>query len=139
MPEYVQPYLDECARLGEPPGPCPSVSNPSPIALVHADPDVGWKLVGDACLHDLTTYADWISTGRGGAGPYFHVPDVDALRASGRYSVLTPDQCVQLGADTGTLMLHPLVGGVDPAVARSSLQLIESDVVPHLRQLGASA
>lgn len=136
VPEYVQPYLDECARLGKPPGPCPSVSDPSPIVLVHSDPDVGWRLVGDACLHDVTIYADWIANGRGGAGPYFHVADVDALRVSGRYSVLTPAECVQLALSGGALMLHPLVGGIEPEVAWSSLRLVESNVVPHLR--GAS-
>jgi hypothetical protein len=130
-------YRDECERLGKDPGPAPTSADSVLIALVHRDPDVGWKLIADACLHDMTTYADWIRDGSGASGPHFHVADAAALRASGRYGVLTPEQCIEQVRRTGVLTLDPLAGGIKPVVARASLDLIEHEVVPALRDLGA--
>jgi hypothetical protein len=34
--------------------------------------------------------------------------------------------------ETGSLMLHPLMGGLDPDLAWESLELIASKVIPRL-------
>ena len=57
-------------------------------------------------------------------GPYEMTDDVDSLRTSGAYVVLTPDECVARVRETGSLMLHPLMGGLDPDLAWESLELI---------------
>ena len=57
------------------------------------------------------------------------------MRASGVYQVLTPDECVamvQQQGDLGSLMLHPLMGGIPPDVAWESLELVESEVLPRI-------
>ena len=57
------------------------------------------------------------------------------MRASGVYQVLTPDECVamvQRQGELGSLMLHPLMGGIPPDIAWESLELFESDVLPRI-------
>lgn len=59
-----------------------------------------------------------------------------ALHAAGMYPVVTPDQCVQLGAtlgDDAPLNFHPLVSGLDPALGWESLELFGAEVRPRLR------
>jgi hypothetical protein len=132
-PELVETYRAECERLGKTPGPSMSSEAPPMITLVHREVELGWKLVADACLHDMTTYADWIADGSGATGVHWHVDGIDELRATGRYPVLTPEECVAYVRKARALMLHPLAGGIDPAVARAGLDLIEAEVVPALR------
>ena len=65
--------------------------------------------------------------------------DVEELRASGTYQILTPGECVEvataLGAG-GQLELHPLVGGADPALGWSCLTLFDKEVRPALESAG---
>ena len=58
--------------------------------------------------------------------------DADQLRASGLYAVLTPDECVALIGQQGGLTLHPLMGGLSPDLAWSSLEMIAAEVLPRL-------
>ena len=58
------------------------------------------------------------------------------LRASGAYSVWTPDELITRAralGPSGSIALHPLMGGLDPDLAWESLRLIESKVLPALR------
>ena len=71
-----------------------------------------------------------------GAHVYEPAGDADELRTSGRYLVLTPDECVRLYRslpDDGALLFHPLVGGLDPEVGWASLELFADRVLPRLR------
>jgi len=67
------------------------------------------------------------------------VADVEELRASGTYQILTPGECVEvataLGAG-GQLEFHPLVGGADPALGWSCLTLFDKEVRPALESAG---
>ena len=54
------------------------------------------------------------------------------LRDSGQYAVVTPEECLALAERDGHLMLHPLMGGIEPALAWESLRLFEAEVLPHL-------
>jgi len=57
------------------------------------------------------------------------------VRASGVYQVLTPDECVamvQQQGELGSLMLHPLMGGIPPDIAWESLELVAGKVQPAL-------
>jgi hypothetical protein len=56
--------------------------------------------------------------------------DADDLRASGTYAVVTPDECIDLVRANGGLTVHPLMGGLDPDLAWSSLELLASKVLP---------
>jgi hypothetical protein len=84
-------------------------------------------------------YGRWMSQ-TGTAGPYVPATDAAVLRASGLYRVVTPDECVtlaeKLGPD-GTLLLHPLMGGLAPELGWASLELFASRVWPRIRTRAA--
>jgi hypothetical protein len=60
------------------------------------------------------------------------VDDVDALRTTGQYRVVTPEQFVDemRAAPFPFAMFHPLCGGMPPDIAWDSLRLFERDVIP---------
>ena len=41
-------------------------------------------------------------------------------------------ECVDLLRNKGAVVLHPLVGGVDPAIGWESLELVANKVIPAL-------
>jgi alkanesulfonate monooxygenase SsuD/methylene tetrahydromethanopterin reductase-like flavin-dependent oxidoreductase (luciferase family) len=132
VPEVWAFYADELSRLGRPdPGPCPVGANRS-VALAK-DPDEGWEQMAPFFLHEMNAYGEWLS--HGGNGPYRVVEDVDELRATGQYAVMTPEAYVtELKAGRVPFtMLHPLCGGMPIELGWSSLRLFETEVLPALR------
>jgi hypothetical protein len=99
---------------------------------VSDDPERTWPLIAEHALHETNSYGAWIAAA-GDLGPYEQLADTEAVRASGNYLVLSPDECVALARSQGSLTLHPLMGGLDPDVAAESLELVESKVLPALR------
>ena len=68
-------------------------------------------------------------------GGYKPFEDADALRASGQYRTLTPEQFVDELKAKGPNALpifHPMMGGIPPALAWESLRLIETEVLARL-------
>ena len=98
---------------------------------VSEDPERTWPRIAEHALHETNSYGAWLAAA-GDPGPYAQLNDVAAVRASGNYLVLTPDECVALAREQGHLTLHPLMGGLDPDVAAESLELVESKVLPKL-------
>jgi alkanesulfonate monooxygenase SsuD/methylene tetrahydromethanopterin reductase-like flavin-dependent oxidoreductase (luciferase family) len=126
-------YRRERIRRGKPdPG-----EHAAPLAdFVHVarDPDAAWARIAPHALHETNAYARWAAEA-GVAGPYREARDADALRAGGRYLVLTPEALVErlraLPAPTPVL-LHPLMGGMDPELGWECLRLVEAEVMPAL-------
>ena len=58
---------------------------------------------------------------------------LEELRSSGVYRVVTPDECMALAREHGRVILHPLMGGLPPALGWASLELFEQKVLPRLR------
>ena len=79
----------------------------------------------------LPSYGAW-QQASGIASPYYKVKDLDELRASGLYAVLTPDEYVAelRAAPFPFALLHPMCGGIPPELAWSSLRLFENEVMP---------
>lgn len=130
-PALRDAYLAECERLGHPPG---IVVSPAGPAMVHVadDPDRAWAEVGAHLLHDAQVYDSWQTDGQrtlvtGGA-----VDSVESLRADGRYRIVTPEECAELVRTLGSLVLHPLIGGMPPELSWPSLQLVVDRVRPLL-------
>jgi alkanesulfonate monooxygenase SsuD/methylene tetrahydromethanopterin reductase-like flavin-dependent oxidoreductase (luciferase family) len=123
-------YLAACDALGKAPGPTGGPKGPM-FVHVSEDPDRTWARIAPHALHETNSYGQWL-TAAGGGGPYQMADNADALRASGNYAVLTPDQCVALTQQLGSLTLHPLMGGLDPDLAAESLELVEHKVLPRL-------
>ncbi len=99
------------------------------------DPDKAWAEIGEHILYEAKVYASWQLPGQRS-----HVTDyaqtVDELRAGGTYVILTPEQCIELTrglGEMGSLIFHPLIGGMPPEQAWSSLELLGSKVLPAIR------
>ena len=64
-----------------------------------------------------------------------HAQTLDELKKSGVFAVLTPDECVELVREQGRVILHPLMGGLDPEFGWKGLRLFEEKVLPRIRQM----
>jgi alkanesulfonate monooxygenase SsuD/methylene tetrahydromethanopterin reductase-like flavin-dependent oxidoreductase (luciferase family) len=99
-----------------------------------ADVEAAWDAIGPYVLHEANAYGAWAAAAGANTG-YEQAADVEALRATGQYKVVTPDELVgQLRAqgDLGFALFHPLMGGIPPAVGWDSLRLLEHEVLPRL-------
>jgi alkanesulfonate monooxygenase SsuD/methylene tetrahydromethanopterin reductase-like flavin-dependent oxidoreductase (luciferase family) len=138
VPSLWKPYRAERERLGLP---VPPAGKVGPLFLhVAEDPDSAWDRIAPHALHEANAYGRWMAE-TGTAGPYRPLADADALRSSGLYRVVTPDECVALAESLGahgTLLLHPLMGGLAPELGWSSLELFAAKVLPRIRPRRAS-
>jgi hypothetical protein len=126
-------YRDEMHEVGKPdPGPW-LMDDMSTVALAE-DPSEGWDRLGPFFLHENNAYGAWQSE-TGLATGYKTVADVHALRESGRYRVVTPEDLVAelKGAPIPFAMFHPMCGGIPPKLAWESLTLFENHVLPAFR------
>jgi hypothetical protein len=101
---------------------------------VARDPDAAWARIAPFALHETNAYARWAAD-TDVATPYQEAHDADALRASGRYLVLTPEELVarvRALPPLASVVLHPLVGGLDPELGWESLRLVADEVLPAL-------
>jgi alkanesulfonate monooxygenase SsuD/methylene tetrahydromethanopterin reductase-like flavin-dependent oxidoreductase (luciferase family) len=128
-------YRAEMQQLGKP-DPGPSLGGDTSAFHLALDIERGWAEYAPFALHEMNAYGAWMaSAGIGAEGGYEVTDDTDALRATGQYRVLTPDDLVaEIGAkgDFGFTMFHPMAGGVPPAIAWESLHLFEEAVLPRL-------
>jgi alkanesulfonate monooxygenase SsuD/methylene tetrahydromethanopterin reductase-like flavin-dependent oxidoreductase (luciferase family) len=132
-PALIQTYREELAALGKDPGPArPPGGGMVTLVAVAEDPEAAWKEVGRFCLHEMNAYAGWLRDTK--VESYWEIPDVAALRESGRYLVLTPELCAERAqAQGGALVINPLTGGIPPELGWRSLKLIEREVLPRLK------
>ena len=125
-------YREECKRQGvEPVLLAPGAGE---MVWVSEDPDRSWQEIGSHLLHDATVYASWQPEGQRSA-VHSDAKTVEALRAEGKYLVLTPDQCIERarGMDPfAATVLFPLCGGIPPKLAWQSLELFAAEVMPRL-------
>jgi len=134
LPDVADHYRKLCAQSGL----APLIIMPGPVnrgmVYLHEDPDRGWAELGEHILWEAVTYGGWSSDQRS----LMHLPGVKTLgevRASGRYRFLTPDELiaeVRAAPDYGTLVLHPLVGGMPIEEAWKSVHLLADKVLPAL-------
>lgn len=123
-------YQEASRELGREVGPTPGLGGPRFIHVAD-DPDQAWSRIAPHAFHDTNVYGSWLADAKA-RGPYAMTDDVDSLRADGAYIVITPDECVERVRETGSLLLHPLMGGLDPDLAWESLELIAAEVIPRL-------
>lgn len=129
-PDVWEYYCDELRLLGRP-APGPGHVGPTRTVALAEDPEQAWGLMGPYFLHETNAYGEWQAQDDI-ASPYRKMADLDELRASGSYAILTPEQYVaELRADAFAFpFLHPLCGGMPIDLAWSSLELFERDVLP---------
>jgi alkanesulfonate monooxygenase SsuD/methylene tetrahydromethanopterin reductase-like flavin-dependent oxidoreductase (luciferase family) len=136
-PELWAHYRDELVSKGAP-DPGPHGGGDTGFFHLAVDPEDGWSQIGPYALHEANSYGQWMAdNGVGAAGGYVPMTDIATLRASGQYRVLTPDELLgelREAGPAGLAMFHPMMGGIPPDVAWSSLRLFEQDVLPKLDQ-----
>lgn len=132
-PAISEIYAAECRKLGREPGFCANPPADTVTAAFFAeDPDRAWRELGPYLLHDARAYADWmgeshVSASKSSAG------SIEELRAQGSpYCIFTPDEAVAYVRRRRLLALQPLCGGLPPALAWPSLELLASKVLPAL-------
>ena len=144
--DVIGAYFDECERIGFAGADvygCASLGEfrarqdpDRPAApgflMLAEDPESTWKRIGPNAAYDAMTYAAWQEDG---VVSDWVVPGAETweqLRDSGQYAVVTPQECIALAARDGHIMLHPLMGGIEPKLAWQSLRLLETEVLPQL-------
>lgn len=132
--DFVEEYHRACAEFGTVPG---RVIHGAGSAVLHIadDPDEAWAALAPYALHESNSYA----ANAAKAGQTLHQKPADsaeALRTSGNYIVLTPDEGLtycRKQRDLGRhVTLNPLVSGIDPAFSWRSLELIAGSIMPAL-------
>ena len=96
------------------------------------DPDRTWARIGEHLLHDARSYAQWQIDANLDSVALDTATTVEELRQNNVYTVVTPDECVELVRTYGSLALHPLCGGIPPEIAWESLELVAGRVQPAL-------
>ena len=102
---------------------------------VTEDPDAAWEQIADYAWYDADTYRSWQAPGQS-SEVTTHAANPDELRKEGIYRVVTPDECVALAQELGpmgTIVLHPLMGGMPAELGWSSFRLFKEKVLPSLR------
>jgi len=129
-PELERIYLEACAAAGT----TGFVIMPGGPGFVHVthDPEGDWTRIAPFALHDARTYHEWQPAGQRSE---VHVAALtqDDVRRSSVYRVVTPDGCLAIAREHGRILLHPLMGGIDPELGWASLRLFAETVLPQLR------
>jgi len=131
-PKLVEIYDAECKKVGFDAG---FAMLPGGPGFVHVteDPERDWKRIAPHALYDAQTYRAWQTPDQRSQVTVVDVHTEEDVRKSGVFRVVTPDECVKLAEEVGTLVLHPLMGGMSPELGWASLELFASKVLPRLR------
>jgi alkanesulfonate monooxygenase SsuD/methylene tetrahydromethanopterin reductase-like flavin-dependent oxidoreductase (luciferase family) len=124
-------YAQACAEFGRRP---PTPARPARWMFLHVteDPDAAWHQLAPHLLHVNNSYARWMA--EAGTSPVYSGADsVDELRGNWAFQIVTPDECIALARDVDAVMVDPLFGGLPPALAWESLELIAKRVIPAFR------
>jgi alkanesulfonate monooxygenase SsuD/methylene tetrahydromethanopterin reductase-like flavin-dependent oxidoreductase (luciferase family) len=130
-PELARVYREACDAGGFDGG---FVVLPGGPGFVHVtrDPEADWRRIAPHALYDARTYHEWQTPGQRSA-VHVDATTEDDVRKSDVYRVVTPDECVAIAAEHGRVLLHPLMGGIDPELAWASLRLFADEVLPRIR------
>ena len=123
-------YRRECENRGLRPGPVVLPRGPGFIHISD-DPERDWQLIMPYAMHEASTYASWQPAGQRSTVRVDATSPAE-LRASGRYLVVTPEECIEIARRDGGLVLHPLMGGMPPRLGWQSLRLFADKVLPSL-------
>jgi alkanesulfonate monooxygenase SsuD/methylene tetrahydromethanopterin reductase-like flavin-dependent oxidoreductase (luciferase family) len=129
-PELIDEYLAEAARVGFD-TPLAVVSGGPGMVMVSRDPEALWDRIGDHLLYDAKVYASWLDDHHRSSWKTAANTVAD-LRASPTHAIVTPEECIELHRENGSVILHPLIAGIDPAIGWESLQLVVDEVMPAL-------
>jgi len=129
-------YRQEVGALGRPdPGQWRDIG--TGFFVVADDPEREWARMTPFIVHELSSYRAWIGQS-GDENTAFPEGDLAAVRATGAYPILTPEDGVQYALERGTdgdLSVHPLISGMPPAIGWEQLERLEA-ILPRIRAGG---
>jgi alkanesulfonate monooxygenase SsuD/methylene tetrahydromethanopterin reductase-like flavin-dependent oxidoreductase (luciferase family) len=128
----VDLYAREREKLGLEPLAPRTGGHLAGFVFVSEDPERDWATIAPYAMHENNMYGEWLAAAAT-PGPFATVSDPEELRASGRYVVLTPEECLARLEGVDRWMIHPLMGGLPPELSWQSLDLIADRVLPLLR------
>jgi alkanesulfonate monooxygenase SsuD/methylene tetrahydromethanopterin reductase-like flavin-dependent oxidoreductase (luciferase family) len=131
-PNLAEVYEAECERVGFGGG---FVRLPTNRGFVHVseNPERDWQRIAPHALYDAQSYASW-QTPDQRSGVHVSAVTEEDVRRSGVYQVVEPNECVRLAEETGSVILHPLMGGMAPELGWEGLRLFEREVLPRFRK-----
>ena len=131
-PELRVVYEAACAANGHPVGNCILPKRDGTVvAFVAEDVNQAWEELGPYLMHDVLTYAEW-NEGREASG-ISRVSDAAALRAAdSTHRIMSVERAIAQVRGGVPLMLHPLIGGMPPALAWRYLKTVTEKVMPAL-------
>ena len=124
-------YREECAKVGYTTGFFMSPGDNPLFVHVAEDPERAWNEIAPYAVYDVVSYNSW-QTGDHDNVAASTASTADELAASGMWKVVTPDECIDLARRNGSVVLHPLMGGMPPELGWSSLELLVDKVLPAL-------
>jgi hypothetical protein len=83
-------------------------------------------------VHENDSYRGWLDAAGVDTFRFGPIGDPDALRASGRYRVVTPEECIELAREVDRIELTPLIAGLSPKLGWEGLELFAAKVLPAL-------
>jgi alkanesulfonate monooxygenase SsuD/methylene tetrahydromethanopterin reductase-like flavin-dependent oxidoreductase (luciferase family) len=136
-PGLFSVYEEECKKLGRAPGTMLGLQGPIAVHVTE-DPEKAWDKLMPHLVHVARTYSQWAADAGDETSTYKGLMDPKVIRESGKYAVVTPEQCIALAASQeelhSSLVFQPQIGGLDPAEAWKSLNLFADKVLPQLRK-----
>ncbi len=124
-------YVEASHAAGHEPGMCFLPASDAPATVfVAEDVDRAWDELGPYLMHDVLGYAEW-NEGDTDTASVSSATTVEELRAADTtHRVLSVDQAVELVRSGQPLALHPLIGGLPPAIAWRYLRTAVDEVLP---------
>jgi alkanesulfonate monooxygenase SsuD/methylene tetrahydromethanopterin reductase-like flavin-dependent oxidoreductase (luciferase family) len=134
-------YIEECRKLGKPPGPIVDVCSGPQFIFVSEDPEAAWAQIAPHAVYETHSYGK-LAEATGTDMPWSGAAtlDIAALQALGIYRVVTPDECValahSLAASDRVMIFNAMLAGLPEKLSWSSLELFASKVLPRLPLAG---
>jgi alkanesulfonate monooxygenase SsuD/methylene tetrahydromethanopterin reductase-like flavin-dependent oxidoreductase (luciferase family) len=139
-PGMLEAYEAAAREHGHEPEPL-RFSDPDNATTVFVadDLDRAWSEIGPHLLHDASIYAEW-NPRETSLSQMSYSTTVAELRAErSAHRILTVDEAVAVVQGNQILMLHPLCGGLPPAIAWRYLRLVAEEVLPRAREARVEA
>jgi hypothetical protein len=97
------------------------------------DPDRAWAgELGKGLFTEASTYSSW-QTPDIKSAVHSHATTVEELRKENIYEIVTPDEAISLGRQRGSMILHPLCGGISPELGWETMHMYVDKVLPALK------
>jgi len=135
-PTLWEAYFDELEKLGRPPARRTAPSRAPTFVHVTHTPERDWELVRPHALYEIQQYQAW-----GLTSPAFQAAATSEEALRELHAVWTPDQARQIILrqqrewPDSIFSFAPILAGMDPEMAQSSLELLAEHVLPELHAL----